>query len=565
MSASTSSGPSPARPLLRQVLWRFAMALVLGTSAAGCASLPSNTGRAPSKAFAEPDQTALGQLVQQRRVQDEARHRSGFHVLDSVAAAFASRLALIAGAERSLDLQYYAIHADGSTEVLLQALRDAARRGVRIRILLDDFNTVGRDAQVLRLAFERNVEIRLFNPLTGSRASLVGRLFASLHDFGRIEKRMHNKLFIADNAVGITGGRNLGDAYFGSADKSNFVDLDVLAAGDIVRDMSASFDRYWNDELAYPAGALLSARDLARLREPAAAAGTSGADAAAAGVVPVAGAILPTRTATILPGVTATGVVTAAPSPMDLARVPLVWAPAVLLVDEPGKIGPDEDEVDAGDTVVDGLLQLMQQARQDIVIVSPYFVPGAAMMEVFGQLRAKGVRIRVLTNSLASNDAPAAHAGYARYRERLLQQDVELYEMRASQEGELAGLGSTPGLGSGGGSKSGVSRASLHAKAVIVDERLAVIGSMNLDLRSQLKNSEVALLIRSRTLSREGVRQVEAMLAQGAYRVLLDGGQLVWRAPPGAPFPDARSEPDASLRLRLLVRLIGPLAPDEML
>ncbi|HEY0887850.1 MAG TPA: phospholipase D family protein, partial [Ramlibacter sp.] len=552
MSASTSSGPSRARPFLWQVAWRFAIAVALATSAAGCASLPSNTGRTASTAFAAPQQTALGRLVQERRAREGARHQSGFHLLDSVDAAFTSRLALIAAAQRSLDLQYYAIHADASTETLLQALRDAARRGVRIRILLDDFNTVGDDAQVLRLAFEPNVEIRLFNPLTGSRSSLVGRLFTSLHDFGRIQKRMHNKLFIADNAMGITGGRNLGDAYFGSGDKSNFVDLDVLAAGAIVRDMSASFDRYWNDELAYPVQSLLSVQDLERLRKPNPDGAAPGGGAPPAGVVPVAAAPAPSLTASILPGLTATQVVTAAPQPIDLARVRLVWAPAVLLVDEPGKIGPDDDEVDAGETVIDGLLQLMQQARQDILIVSPYFVPGAAMMEVIGQVRAKGIRIRVLTNSLASNDAPAAHAGYARYRERLLQQGVELYEMRATQEGNVSGLGSTRGLGSGGGgSKSGVSRASLHSKAVILDQRLAVIGSMNLDLRSQRKNSEVALLIRSRTLSREAARQVDAMLAQGAYRVRLDGGRLAWQAPPGASFPSARSEPDASLRLRL--------------
>ena len=567
MSASTSSGPSRVRPHFWQAAWRFAVAVALTTCAAGCASLPSNTGRTASTAFAAPQQTALGRLVLERRAREGTRHQSGFHLLDSVDAAFTSRLALIAAAQRSLDLQYYAIHADASTETLLQALRDAARRGVRIRILLDDFNTVGDDAQVLRLAFEPNVEIRLFNPLTGSRSSLVGRLFTSLHDFGRIQKRMHNKLFIADNAMGITGGRNLGDSYFGSGDRSNFVDLDVLAAGAIVRDMSASFDRYWNDELAYPVQSLLSARDLERLRERAPDGGAPGG-AQPAGVLPVAAAPAPapTLTGSILPDLTATRVVTAAPQPMDLARVRLVWAPAVLLVDEPGKIGPDDDEVDAGETVIDGLLQLMQQARQDILIVSPYFVPGAAMMEVFGQVRAKGVRIRVLTNSLASNDAPAAHAGYARYRQRLLQQGVELYEMRATQEGNVSGLGSTPGLGSGGGgSKSGVSRASLHSKAVILDQRLAVIGSMNLDLRSQRKNSEVALLIRSRTLSREAARQVDAMLAQGAYRVRLDGGRLAWEAPAGASFPSARSEPDASLRLRLLVRLIAPLAPDEML
>ncbi|MHB1123938.1 MAG: phospholipase D-like domain-containing protein [Ramlibacter sp.] len=566
MSASTSSGSLPARPRFWLALWRCAIAVALATSAAGCASLPSNTGRTASTAFAAPQQTALGRLVQERRARESARHQSGFHLLDSVDAAFTSRLALIAAAQRSLDLQYYAIHADASTETLLQALREAARRGVRIRILLDDFNTVGDDAQVLRLAFEPNVHIRLFNPLTGSRSSLVGRLFTSLHDFGRIQKRMHNKLFIADNAIGITGGRNLGDSYFGSGDKSNFVDLDVLAAGAIVRDMSASFDRYWNDELAYPVQSLLSAQDLERLRERAPDGGAPGGGAPPTPVVPVAAAPAPSLTGSILPGLTATQVVTAAPQPMDLARVRLVWAPAVLLVDEPGKIGPDDDEVDAGETVIDGLLQLTQQARQDILIVSPYFVPGAAMMDLFGQLRAKGIRIRVLTNSLASNDAPAAHAGYARYRERLLQQGVELYEMRASQEGKFAGLGSTPGLGSGGGgSKSGVSRASLHSKAVILDQRLAVIGSMNLDLRSQRKNSEVALLIRSRILSSEAARQVDAMLAQGAYRVRLEAGRLAWEAPSGASFQGARREPDASLRLRLLVRLIAPFAPDEML
>ena len=548
------------------MLWRCAFAVALASSAAGCASLPANSGRTPSSAFTNLQQSALGRLVQERRAQAGVRHQSGFYLLDSVDAAFTSRLALIAAAERSLDLQYYAIHADATTEVLLQALRDAARRGVRIRILLDDFNTVGDDAQVLRLAFEPNVDIRLFNPLTGSRRSLVGRLVTSLQDFGRIQKRMHNKLFIADNAMGIAGGRNLGDAYFGSGEKSNFVDLDVLAAGAIVRDMSASFDRYWNDKLAYPVQTLMSAQDLERLRQRAPDGGAPGGTAPPASTVPVAAAVEPSRTGTILPGLAATGVAAAAPPAMDLARVPLVWAPAVLLVDEPGKIGPDDDEVDAGETVVDGLLQLMQQARRDILIVSPYFVPGAAMMDVFGQLRAKGIRVRVLTNSLASNDAPAAHAGYARYRERLLQQGVELYEMRSSQEGNVSGLGSTPGPGSGGGgSKGSSSRASLHSKAVILDERLAVIGSMNLDLRSQRQNSEVALLIRSSTLAREATRQVEAMLAQGAYRVHLVDGRLAWQAPPGAPFPDARSEPDASLRLRMLVRLIAPLAPDEML
>jgi cardiolipin synthase C len=520
------------------LLLRLIFAATLSMGAAGCSSLPANIDRPASAAFNAPDQTALGRLVLERKAQQRSRADSGFNLLDSVGAAYGSRLAMIDAAERSLDLQYYAIHADGSTETLLQRLRDAARRGVRVRILLDDFNTVGKDAQVLRLAFEPNVQIRLFNPLPGSRSSLIGRVFTSLHDMPRIQKRMHNKLFIADNAIGITGGRNLGDAYFGGDDKANFIDLEVLAVGRIVRDMSASFDRYWNDELAYPMQTLVSKEDLERLRE---------AEPAAQ----------PTQTAAA----------TATQPPMDLRRVPLVWAPSLILVDEPGKIGPGDDEVDAGETVVDGLMHLMQQARQDVLIISAYFVPGPLMMEQFRLLRAKGVRVRVLTNSLASNDAPAAHAGYARYRKDLLALGVELYEMRANQEGTVGGMGSTRGfgVGAGGGSKMQNARASLHTKAVIIDNRLAVIGSMNLDLRSQRKNSEVGLVIRSGALSQLATRQAEATFAQGAYRLELDKGQLVWRAPAGAAFKDAHSEPEASAKLRLMVRLIAPFAPDEML
>lgn len=553
--------------------------MLIAAWASGCASLPANTGRAPSTAFNAPEATPLGQLVQARRAQAGARSDSGFYLLDSVDAAFTSRLALIEGAQRSLDLQYYAIHADASTEILLQRLRDAARRGVKVRLLLDDFNTVGQDAQVLLLQFEPNVEIRLFNPLTGSRSSLISRVLGSLHDAGRIQKRMHNKLFLADNALGITGGRNLGDAYFGTAEKSNFVDLDVMAWGRVVRDMSASFDRYWNDDLAYPVQTLLTRDDLEMLRKKASEQAPAATDPSRVGVpqqaAPVPVSLPATASPTVLPDVTMTTALAQERAPMDLRRVTLTWAPSRLMVDKPDKIGPEEDEVDASDTVVDGLLTLMQQARQDILIISPYFVPGAQMMQTFAQARARGVRIRVLTNSLASNDAPAAHAGYARYRRNLLGMGIELHEMRATEQtsGGLTGSGSGSGsasrglwLGStGGGSKSGTSRASLHSKAVIIDARLAIIGSMNLDLRSKNLNSEVALLIRSAALSREATRLVESTFAQGAYRVELADGKLFWRAPPGAGYPDATDEPEAGARLKLLVKVLGPLAPDEIL
>jgi len=568
MAASRLLLTQAPRPV-RRSLWHLLVLVWLATWAAGCASLPSQVQRTPSTAWAAPEQTALGQLVQARRAQARARSASAFLLLDRVDLALTSRLALVERAQKTLDLQYYAIHADPSTEVILQGLKAAAKRGVRVRILLDDFNTVGEDAQVLRLAFEPGIEVRLFNPVAGPRDSLVTRVLGSLHEVERLHKRMHNKLFIADNAWGITGGRNLGDAYFGGDDRSAFVDLDVLAAGAVVRAMSASFDRYWNHELSYPVQALLSPDDLERLRERRA--GQPGsAPVLPSGATPAA----PSDGTAVLPNVAPAEVASAQRVPLDLARVPLVWAPATVLVDRPGKIGPGDDEVDAGDTLVDGLLQLMEGAKREVLIISPYFVPGEQMMQVFAQLRRRNVAVRVLTNSLASNDAPVAHAGYRRYRERLLALGVELYEMRADTGtaglapggGRERGSASGVGLGSAaGGSKSGTSRASLHSKAILLDRELAVIGSMNLDLRSQRKNSEVAVLIRSAPLAQSAARLIEQTFARGAYRVELADGRLHWRAPPGVPFGDASGEPDAGLRRRLLINLLAPFAPDELL
>ena len=547
--------------------WRGVVALLLAAWAVGCASLPANVQRAPSYAFASPVQTALGQFVAQRRAQDGARSDSGFVLLDGVDSAYSARIALIRAAQRTLDLQYYAVHADGSTEVLLEELRAAARRGVRIRLLLDDFNTVGKDAQVLRLAFEPNVQIRLFIPLPGSRDSLIGRLVVSLKDAQRIAKRMHNKLFIADSAVGITGGRNLGDAYFGGDGKSAFVDLDVLAAGRIVQDMAASFDHYWNDELAYPMQTLVTPAELERLRKP--------PDEARAGdpsrpsVIPAAAASQPdpARRGAVLPDVAPSQSARHEAKGFDIAQLRFTWAPSALLQDKPGKVGPDDDEANAGDTVVDGLLTIMDSAKQDVLIVSPYFVPGSLMMDRFRRLKERGVRVRVLTNSLASNDAPAAHAGYARYRKDLLAAGVEVHEMHSGPASVAMGSGANTGLGStgGGGSKSNASHASLHSKAVIIDGRLSVIGSMNLDLRSQSKNSEVALVIRSHAFAKDATPRIDDMIERGAYLLAFEGHSLVWRAPRGAAFKDTTHEPGATWKQRALAAAAAAFAPDEML
>lgn len=542
---------------------RWLSLLLLGACMTACASLPSEVDRPVSSALANPETTRIGQAVAARAALAGTRNDSGFALVGNAELAFTSRMTLIKAAQKTLDIQYYAILADDTTERMADALREAAGRGVRVRILLDDFNTSGKNAQILRLAFEHNMEMRLFNPLPGGRSSLVMRILSNLKDVDRMQRRMHNKIFVADNAVAIVGGRNLGETYFGQSEGTNFIDIDVLASGRIARDLSRSFDQYWNNPLAYPVQSLMTVKEIDALKPtPNAAAANSGPAAPA----PAAAANAPNktlseRTTTAPSGATTT--IPALPDDTDLRLLSWTWAPSVMLVDKPSKIAADADAVgESQDTTVDGLLQLMSQARSDVLIVSPYFVPGEKMMQQFAALRQRGVRVRVLTNSLASNDAPAAHVGYARYREALLALGMELYEMRAEQQGTIASFGAAGG--STGGSTGG-SHASLHAKVVVIDSRLLVVGSMNLDLRSQLQNSEVAIVIRNRALAAEATRMIEPALAGGAYRVERVNGALVWRAPKGSGLPDANTEPDASMGLRLMLKLIGPFAPDEML
>ena len=566
MSTPTISLPtSPVACLPRQT-GRWLLLVMTALWLAGCASLPSEVNRPVTQALTNPESTRLGALVQARAAKAGTRNDSGFALVGDAELAFTSRMTMIKAAQKTLDIQYYAIFQDDTTERLFVALREAAARGVRVRILLDDFNTSGKNAQVLKLAFEQNIALRLFNPLPGSRSSLMLRILTNLKDTARIQRRMHNKIFVADNAIAITGGRNLGETYFGQSTGTNFVDIDVLAAGRIARDLSHSFDQYWNNPLAYPVQSLMTLQDIEALKPQ-----PVPSDASAPTVLPVANAAdIPAQTPAPTPATAPVADLPPLPDGTDLSLLTWTWAPSTMLVDKPSKIAADADTTeDAQDTTVDGLLSLMAQAKGELLIVSPYFVPGERMMKQFADLRARKVRVRVLTNSLASNDAPAAHVGYAKYRKALLALGVDLYEMRAEQQGTFSSFGSSAlaggsGAGSRGGSTGG-SRASLHSKVVVIDDRLLVVGSMNLDLRSQLQNSEVAIVIRNRAISLEATKLIEPTLAGGAYRVQLVNDQLVWRAPQGSPLTDTTSEPDASIGLKLMTRLIAPFAPEEML
>ncbi|WP_374007029.1 phospholipase D family protein [Delftia lacustris] len=600
MSGARNLQPLPSVSLFRGL--RTTLVLLVSAVVCGCASsLPSQVDRPVTGALEAPQSTPLGSLVQQLRPASVRPQTSAFTLLSGAQAAYGARLALVEGAQQTLDLQYYAIHADESTQRLLRGVVEAARRGVRVRVLLDDFHSTGANAQVMRLAFVPGIEMRMFNPLAGARSSVLGRAYTLLTDFQRAQQRMHNKLFIADNAMGVIGGRNLGDAYFDADSASNFVDLDVLAAGPVVGDLSRSFDSYWNNPRAYPVQSLISLKELKQLRERFADDGDQAQDED------------PT------PAVAAKEAKTAEQAaehsriiwdqqPMDLRKAPWTWASAAVLVDQPAKIPLDRDDspstsADASapatpapnspqakpagtlpmgqptpalrqaarpvleaDSVVDGLLALVRKTRRDLLVVSPYFVPGPDMMEAFRGARQRGVRVRILTNSLASNDAPLAHAGYARHRKALLEMGVELYEMRSTAASVRSAFGSGSSSGGGPSGATGASRAMLHSKLLVVDGHLVAVGSMNLDLRSQLQNTEIALLIASREFGRLATQSIDEGLQDGSWRVEIDkDGGLVWRASEDSDRADEHSEPDASWGLRLMLKLLGPLAPDHLL
>ncbi|MEF7616835.1 phospholipase D family protein [Aquincola sp. MAHUQ-54] len=547
----------------------FAATLCSAFLLQACAALPPLPPRTASRAIDPGTPSPLAQRVAAERAGVSPQH-SGVRLLAGGEEALATLIALADQAEHTLDLQYYAVLNEASSRALLQRVRAAAERGVRVRLLIDDFNTSGTDDALLRLTRHPKIEVRLYNPLPAGRFSIVTRVMASLHDIGRINSRMHNKQLVADNALAVTGGRNLGDAYFLQAAEANFVDLDVLVAGPVVQQLSATFDRYWNSELAYPADTIIPAS--AAASEPQASAPSALPQARAQ--APAAGRTAredPAPAASAPPLPPAASVPLDAPSglaPETVARLreqvdqqrkaplKLQWMPARLWADRPSKSlqqgTPSPDEI-----MFDDFTGLMRSARSEVFLITPYFVPGQGGMALIRDMRARGVRVRILTASLAGTDAPAVHIGYSRYREGLLAMGVELFELRAEPGG--------PQPPRWGGVHS---RTNLHAKAMLVDGRTVVVGSMNFDPRSENLNTEMGLVMRSPALA----KQLEGLLADimrtGAYRLDLDGeGRgLRWTLTDeqGGRSVSTR-EPDVSMLKLLGLKLISPLAPEEML
>ena len=474
-----------------------------------------------SEALPDPQTTRLGRLV---AAEEGNRNLSGIHLLSSGDEALADLVALADHAERTLDIQYYIIHQDDSAGILLHHLRLAADRGVRVRVLVDDLNTAGEDRRFMHLGEHANVEVRVFNPFPGGRFATWTRFVASASDIRRINHRMHNKLFVADNALAITGGRNIGDEYFTRDQHYNFIDLDVVAAGAIVTELSASFDAFWNSKYAYPIASVASPVSAepssAPLMETAAA-----ANAAWLG------------------------------SELDLGDLQLTWVPATVLADRPAKIA-SETSPDEEITIANDLATLMRSAKRELIVISPYFVPGKDGVALFAQLVREGVHIRVLTNSLASTDSPLVHNGYSRYRVQLLKLGVELSEVRPKLGQKRARFHPFRS-----------SNASLHAKAVVIDQRTVFIGSMNMDARSARTNSELGLVMRSAEIARQVISLLDDISADGSYKLeLVDHtDRIEWSS--GEPGTEKiwYTDPETTRLQRFALKVLAPFAPEELL
>jgi putative cardiolipin synthase len=517
------------RDLLPSAAARLSLILVLLLSAVllvGCASVPKEYPRTESTALKDNTSTSIGRYV----AKAAARHpgESGFAIIRYGRQAFTDRVALSQLAEKTLDLQYYIWEPDATGRILAEQLVRAADRGVRVRVLLDDMSFKGRDAMIAALDAYPNIEIRMFNPFAHRSA----RGLDFITDFKRVNHRMHNKLMVMDNALAIVGGRNIGNHYFQVDTEANFRDLDVAAGGPVVREISSVFDYFWNGEWAVPISALAGRRytkaDLQQARQTL-------SERIAADNYPY-------------------------PIDQDVAQLKsalkeeiasLVWAPGRIVWDDPAEIAA----TGGSSRMLEGLHRRARTLEADLLIESPYFVPRDRGIARMAELHDQGVHIRVLTNSLVSNDVLAAHAGYAGRRKQVLESGVELYELRADAGAirkQVAFAGS---------------HAALHAKVIVFDREDVFVGSFNLDPRSADINTEAGLYVESPELAAQVVAWMdEGVRPENSYRVLLDeDGKLTWVAQDDGKEVVYHNDPESTAWQRFVANFIRILPVEGQL
>ena len=503
-----------------------------------CCSLPSpSSDRQASTHFSDPAVTELGRITAAAGEGHGAL--SGIRILDSGADAFTERLALIESAQRSIDAQYYIWNSDLTGQSMAQALHAAAERGVRVRLLLDDINVAGRDATIAALDSHRNIEIRIYNPFP--QRSGLRQLFDYIGEFSRLNRRMHNKSFTVDGAVTIVGGRNIGDEYFDANPKLIFRDRDVVAVGPVVEQIGGMFDAFWNSELTYSISLLTSKRlsdaesearlDVARQTEE------------------------PLRALKFeLPNDSVDAL-----RRVERSQARMVWAPARLIYDHP----PRADQVGNTSQIQPTAREfgrLAEAAQREILIESAYLVLDDPSLSVLRQIEARGVAVRALTNSLASNDVTPNHAAYARRRDSILASGIDVYELRPD-------AASCKTLVTIDGACSAQRIFGLHAKSFVFDGTTLYVGSMNLNMRSAYLNAESALIIESPILAASvGSAITLNMQPQNSWRVTPDPkGEFVWTTQRDGVTQEIHREPETPWWRRIESGFIAMLPLEKYL
>ncbi|MGZ5186198.1 MAG: phospholipase D family protein [Caldimonas sp.] len=504
----------------------------------GCGTLPTNVGKTDTVALPlNPDSP----LVKIARASSPADDQTGVRLMPLGAFSLDTRIQLAQRASTSLDVQYYQFENDPTGRLLMAALRDAALRGVRVRLLVDDLYTTHTDPLLRGLASFPNFEVRLFNPFCCARSSgVAGRYTASIFDFGRLNHRMHNKMFLADGVMAVVGGRNIADEYFLRSAESNFVDMDAFVMGAVVKDMSTIFDRYWNSEVVYPIDLIGEPLGDKEARQKA-------FDATLASLPPSPPANPP-----------AVDVLGYGPlsEDLDAGQVGLQWGTARAFADPPEKLLAMTPKIAFEMSVTNNVMMQVWQAKNDLVLTSPYMIPGDAGMASIRRLEDAHVKMTVITNSLAATDEPLVHNGYARYRPAMLEAGVDLYELSPTRTQMTKRLG-----------MFGTSLGRLHAKTAVIDKRIIFIGSMNLDPRSASTNTEFGMFIDNPALAKELLRVINISKLEGAYKVRFapKSKQLQWLTIEDDKETILTVEPESSFWLRLHNMLLGWFVSDQLL
>ena len=496
----------------------------IGILVSACSTVDLEQSYPESHVIQNTQQTSLGQLAKRLSANKKA-DQSGFYALTEGVEAFALRLAMAETAEKSIDLQYYLIKNDLSGQMLIHSLLQAADRGVRVRILLDDIFTQGYDAGMLALESHPNIQIRLFNPF-------ANRKFRGLdfHRVAQVNRRLHNKSFTVDNQFTIIGGRNIATEYFAAHESMNFHDLDVLSVGPLVSEVSAMFDQYWNSRPAVPVTAVASnkgqdlALELQRMHE---------------------------RLAQTWQGAKNSDYGLAVLEDLESFSLHInqqfFWAPYTLVYDAPEK--GLKSEAKNATNIVSALGEAISQAEHSLVIISPYFVPLKDGIRRLQALHDRGVAVTVITNSFKANNHSIVHAGYAPYRKRIIQTGAKLYEAKAdTQVNDAERL------------KIGDSGATLHTKMFVVDNKAVFVGSFNFDPRSANLNTELGVIIYAENAADAALKSIRESLNDSTYEVVLtEDNKLQWLERSGNQMKEFSKEPGSSAWERFKLNILGLL------